>query len=429
MRLRGFGPSLVAIAAGGLAIRVAYTLALGRHVPGSGDYEYYHGLANLLADGKGFVHPLILGYTGVSVPTAEHPPLWPLLLSVSSSLGAGSYVAHRLTGCLVGTLAIAVVGLLGRRVGGERVGLIAAGLAALYPTLVAADGSLMSESLYGLLVGTGLLLAYRLMDRPSARTAAALGVAVGLAALTRAEALLLLPLLALPVCLRARGRIPGWGWRFGAACLAAVVVIAPWSVRNWITFDRPVPISINESSVIGGANCAQAYGGQDMGYWRLDCLARRPPRVNEAVQAQRWRSQGLRYARHHVLRLGLVAPVRVLRTWDLWQPRRQADFAEGRNRPVQRIGTAIYFPLLCLAIYGLVVLRGRGAPLVVLVAPALAATISSALGYGVPRFRHAAELAIVVAAAVALEQIAARRGWLRRGRGAAEPDPALGTRA
>ena len=95
MRLRGFGPSLVAIAAGGLAIRVAYTLALGRHVPGSGDYEYYHGLANLLADGKGFVHPLILGYTGVSVPTAEHPPLWPLLLSVSSSLGAKSYVAHR----------------------------------------------------------------------------------------------------------------------------------------------------------------------------------------------------------------------------------------------------------------------------------------------------------------------------------------------
>jgi 4-amino-4-deoxy-L-arabinose transferase-like glycosyltransferase len=429
MRLRGFGAPLLAIALGGLAIRVAYTLALGRHAPGSGDFEYYHGLAKLLADGKGFVHPLILGYTGVSVPTAEHPPLWPLVLSVTSSLGAKTYLAHRLTGCVVGALAVAVVGLLGRRAGGERTGLIAASLAALYPTLVAADGSLMSESLYGLLVGVSLLLAYRLMDRPTLPVGAALGATIGLAALTRAEALLLLPILALPVCLRARGRATAWPWSFALACLAALVVIAPWSVRNWIAFDRPVPISINESSVIGGANCDRAYGGRDMGYWRLDCLAPRSPRANEARQAQRWRSQGLRYARHHVLRLGLVAPVRALRTWDLWQPRRQIDFAEGRDRPVQRIGTAVYFPLACLALYGAAILRRRRAPLLILAAPVLAATISSVAGYGVPRFRHAAELTIVVAAAVALDEVGGRLRKLRRERGEPAAHPSVGTRA
>ncbi len=34
------------------------------------------------------------------------------------------------------------------------------------PTLIAADGSLMSETLYGLLIVSALLLAYRLRARP-----------------------------------------------------------------------------------------------------------------------------------------------------------------------------------------------------------------------------------------------------------------------
>ena len=85
-------------------------------------------------------------------------------------------------GCLVGALVIVVVGLLGRRVGGPRVGLIAAALTALYPHLLAADVSLMSESLYALVVGIVLLLAYRLMDRPTLAAGAALG---GLYALLR----------------------------------------------------------------------------------------------------------------------------------------------------------------------------------------------------------------------------------------------------
>src|SRR4051794_10891359 len=114
MRLRGFGPSLIAIAAGGLGIRVAYALHLGSAAPGTGDFQYYHGLANLLAEGKGFVQPVILAQTGISVPSAEHPPLWSLVLSLTSSLGAKSYLAHRLTGCVVGALVIVVVGLLGR---------------------------------------------------------------------------------------------------------------------------------------------------------------------------------------------------------------------------------------------------------------------------------------------------------------------------
>jgi 4-amino-4-deoxy-L-arabinose transferase-like glycosyltransferase len=408
---------LALIAAAGLAVRVAYTLLIAKDTSGIGDFFFYHGQANLLAEGKGFVHPLFY-LDGITAPSAEHPPLWPVVLSVTSLLGGTGFEAHRLTGCVLGALAIVVVGLLGRRAGGERVGLLAAGIAAVYPTLVAADGSLMSETLYGLLVGMGLLVALRVADDPRLPLAGALGALIGLAALTRAEALLFLPLLALPVCLAQRPRRARLGALL-AACLAAAVVIAPWTIRNWSAFDQPVLISVNDSTVLAGANCDQAYSGPDTGFWILGCLARRTPGGNEAKQAEIWRDQGRDYLADHLGELPRVATIRVLRTWDLWQPRRQVGFAEGRDRTVQEIGTGVYLLMLPLAVAGAVLLRRRHLLLYVLLAPALVASISSLAGYGLPRFRHAAELTLVVLVAFALERAAAavREGRFSRSSG------------
>jgi 4-amino-4-deoxy-L-arabinose transferase-like glycosyltransferase len=407
-RLGGFPARLALIAAGGLAIRVTYTLVLGREAMGSGDFLYYHGIANLLGDGHGFIHPVYFAEDGTEVATAEHPPLWPLLLGAVSALGGESFTAHRLAGCLVGALTIVPIGLIARRVAGERAGFAAAAVAAVYPTLVAADGSLMSESLYGLLIACALLAALELAERPRLAVAALLGALLGLAALTRAEALLLLPLLALPVAWLGRRRARYWGARLALVCAGMALVIAPWSARNWIVFDRPVLISINDSSVVAGANCEPVYNGRDIGFWHLDCLAPRERAGNEAVQAERWREDGFEYARDHLDRLPVVALVRALRTWDLYQPRRQVEFAEGRHRGFQRAGTAAYFALLLAAAYGAFLLRRRRETLVVLLAPVVLVTLSSAAGFGMPRFRHAAEIPLVVLGGVALARVAGR---------------------
>jgi 4-amino-4-deoxy-L-arabinose transferase-like glycosyltransferase len=415
-----FTVRLVAIAAAGLAVRVAYTLLIGKDTSGIGDFFFYHGQANLLAEGKGFIHPLFY-LDGITAPSAEHPPLWPLVLSVTSLLGGTGFEAHRLTGCVLGAFAIVVIGLLGRRAGGERVGLIAAAIAAVYPTLVAADGSLMSETLYGLLLGLALLVALRMRDEPRVLLAAALGVLIGLAALTRAEGLLFLVLLAVPACLAAlrasgtRGAVVA----VLAACLGAAVVIAPWTIRNWSAFDQPVLISVNDSTVLAGANCDQAYSGPDTGFWILGCLAPRTPGGNEAKQGEIWRRQGTDYIGDHLGELPRVAAIRVLRTWDLWQPRRQVGFAEGRDHDVQEIGTGVYLLMLPLALAGAVLLRRRPFLLYVLLTPAIAATVSSIAGYGLPRFRHAAELTLVVLVALALDRgvAAVREGRFSRNSG------------
>jgi hypothetical protein len=405
---RSFWLRLGLIAAAGLVLRVAYVLALARDVGGAGDYAFYHSTANLLAEGHGFADPFRFVESGGEVePTAGHPPLWPLLLSVASLAGATGEVSHKLVGCIVGAVVIVAIGVLARRIGGPRMGLLAAGLAAVYPNLIAADGALMSEALYGLFIVMALLAAHWLAERAGPLSAVTLGVIVGLAALTRSEALLLLPLLAAPIALAGPGRLAARAGRLAIVCLATVVVLAPWTVRNVSAFDRFVLISTNDGSLLAGANCPDTYSGPEMGGWSFDCISSARPGEDDAERAARWRREGLEYAREHAGRLPMVVPVRILRTWDLYKPRDQVRFAEGRHLTIVRIGVVWFFLLVPLAVLGFIALRGRVAPMLLLATP-LMVTLTSALGYGVPRLRHAAELSLLVLAAAGIERF---HGW------------------
>src|SRR3989442_3548929 len=155
-------------------------------------------------------------------------------MSVGPLPGGPGELPQRAWGALFGLGTIVLIGLIARRLGGPRAGLIAAGIAAVYPVLVAADGAMMSETLYGLLIAAALLTALRLLDRePGPPLAAALGALIGLATLTRAEALLLLPLLAWPVAARAQARRLLLA---GVTSVACLLWISPWVVRYSDTF-------------------------------------------------------------------------------------------------------------------------------------------------------------------------------------------------
>ena len=56
------------------------------------DNLFYHGSANLLAEGRGFVNPFLDRAT----PTAAHPPGFTVYLSIFSFLGIDSVGGHRL---------------------------------------------------------------------------------------------------------------------------------------------------------------------------------------------------------------------------------------------------------------------------------------------------------------------------------------------
>jgi 4-amino-4-deoxy-L-arabinose transferase-like glycosyltransferase len=399
-----FRRALIVIAVAGLALRVIYAYVIVKSRPLLGDALEFQQQANLLAAGHGLIQPSLWYAHQIARPSADKPPVYPFLEAVISLLGGHTWAWHDSVDLLAGTATVVVTGLVGRRVGGERVGLIAAGVAAVYPLLIAADGSLRSESVFALLVTLSLLAALRLREAPSAGRAAVLGVTIALAALTRAEALLLLVLLPFGLA----------GVRRGLVTVAACgLVLSPWLARCWIVFGQPVLISTNVGGLFAGANCRPTYSGPLIGQWDLFCLGGRGQiqSTNEAVEADHLRDAGLRYARDHSGRLPAVIAARIGRSFELFRPAQDwgfESFFEGRDINVEKAGVFVYYVVALLAIAGTVVLARRRGPWGILLSPLVLVLFVSITAYGFTRFRVGAEPALIVLAAVALDAAVTR---------------------
>ena len=404
LRSGGFGVWLAAIAALGLAARLA-NLLLVDDSEIEGDGFQFHMLALRLAEDGVYRHMIF----EADVPTADKPPLYPLVLAIPSALGLDSIDAHRIASCLMGAALVVLVGLLGRRVAGERVGLVAAAIAAIHPVLVAMDGSLRSESLYAPLIALALLTAYELADRPRTRTAALLGASIGLAALTRSEAAALIVLLLLPaiVLVPRASRL-----RVSAVAVAVcVLTMSPWVVRNWIALDEPT-LSTNSGSLLAGANCPDAYYGPQIGSWPCFPAVPREWGTEEVEISSRLRDRGLEYAAENAERLPEVMAARVMRSFDLWDPVEASRLEAGigdRALGMQRAGMLVFYALAALAVWGALLLRRLGRPVVLLLAPLVLVLMISVTGYGTTRFRAGADAAVCVLAAVPLARLLSQR--------------------
>ena len=170
-----------------------------------GDAFYYHWQANALAKGSWFVDPYVWHFLGGrNRPSATHPPLYVSYLAVWSRLGLDTVTWHRVASCFLGIAAVAVIGLVGRKLGGNAVGLVAAGLAAVYPEIWINDGMLLSESMAILMTAVMLYTVYVFARRPTMRNALLMGLACGVTALSRTELTLVFPLVVIPLALLAR---------------------------------------------------------------------------------------------------------------------------------------------------------------------------------------------------------------------------------
>jgi hypothetical protein len=412
---------LVAVGLLALVARVTYALAAAPNILPISDAGGYRLLGKHLAEGRGYIRPYDLALADVVRPTAEFPPAFPALLGVLHAVGLRSVQAQRLALAVLGALAVVGVVLLARRWLSGRAALLVGVVAAAHPALFAPEAALLAESLFLWLTVLVLLAVVRFRESPTPERAALVGLLGGAATLVRSEGLVLAVVLVVPWLVTA----PPRRVRVGAAAVVLVgALLAPgaWAVRNLTTFDEPVLVSNNIGSVLAGANCDATYEGELIGFWLIseDCFSGFGQEdlqvADESVVAGRLRDDGLDHIRANVDALPTVAVVRVLRTFQLYEPEQQARLAtfEGRRLLTERITGWLVWATLPMALAGAVALarQRRFADLWLLVAPVVLVATVAAATYGNPRFRIAAEVPLLILAAIGIQTaVRGARAW------------------
>jgi 4-amino-4-deoxy-L-arabinose transferase-like glycosyltransferase len=222
-----------------LVLRVAW-IAYANPSPNDGrfgDEVFYDHAGQALAAGKGFT-----GFADQQ--TANWPPGYPAMLAVIYKVFGHHVTGAKALNAFAGAATCLLVYAVGRKVFNRRVGLIAALLLAFFPGQIYFSTLVMTESVFPAIVMFILLLALMWIverERLSSARLFILGVLCGLAALTRSEAAVLL--VAALVVLKLV--VPSWRRfaRQGSLLVAgAVLIIAPWTVRNAFVMKAFIPI-------------------------------------------------------------------------------------------------------------------------------------------------------------------------------------------
>lgn len=401
-----------------LAVRVVVVAATPDFHPRT-DAADYDAVAVSLAQNHRFPQTALAG-GGAS---AFRPPVFPLVLAGVYAVGGshsatGRWQRARLVEAALGALTVALIGLIALQVWGQAVALLAMGMAAIYPPLVLAGSSLLSESVFlPLLLGA---VAAALTHRRSPhryRWAMLAGALAGLAALTRSNgALVLIPLAV--ALLGARPRLSRAGIAPVAVMLACFAgVMLPWTIRNAEVLHAFVPVSTQDGFVLAGIyNDVAKNDHRYPALWRppsavpaYDAIIRRSD-LGEAQVNDRLRQAALRFVKRHPsylftagyqnLRLVLILEGRAL----------EQTSARYLGIPLWLSDAGVYgfWIVGILALLGAMTLAARRTPAFLWLVPALM-LLSIVFISGLARYRLPADPFLVMLAALAIAAASHRR--------------------
>lgn len=260
---------LLAAAAIGLALRLAFGCLYWVDKPLTHDENEYLALARGVASGLGFVYDEA-HETGTAQRFGRAPayPLFLAALDAGRPVPTATPARVKVAQSLVGALTVWLIGLIALYAAGPRAGVWAAGIAAVYPPLVSLPSYALSETLYS---GVALAAAFALqlavdraradagvLPRRAVMLAAAAGVLAGGAALIRPAMLLFLPLAVAWLLLGRRVTLAV------ALMLAALAVITPWTLRNLRVHERFILIASEGGVTFWTGNHPLARGEGDL---------------------------------------------------------------------------------------------------------------------------------------------------------------------
>ena len=183
------------------------------------------------------------------MPTAQQPPVYPYLVAgIFKVTGAYSYLSLWIAvglNAFFSALTAIVILKIGKRTFGASTGVLAAWIWSCWIYEAVVSIRLWESSLSALLLAVGLLLLPGLASSIRPRLWLNFGALAGLAALTNTTSLSVFSFFWLWLWISYRRRGLSCGRRLVASVVVCMLVLLPWTIRNYSTFHRIVPIRDN----------------------------------------------------------------------------------------------------------------------------------------------------------------------------------------
>ena len=417
-----------------LLIRILYNATVAHAYFPKYDSAQYQLIGFNLIDEHCFcLHPY--------VTTAYRPPLWPFLIAGISLISGRADIYDRLFLCCLGAGTCVLVYLFARDLFRGRIGLLAGLSAALYPALFIYDGWLYTESLYTFLLIAVCYCLLRIQRSEGRRLSLWLlcGALLALLALTRPNGVLIIGLTLLWTALLVWRRLLDKRalLNVALAAIVACLLIAPWTLRNYLVAHSFIPVATGDGTVLLGAyNDQAATQPGSLGSW-INPLKTDPQvlmpfplytcnAVCEMAREETSKNAAIQWIKGHLSEMpGLLA----YHLRNFWTPyTREADLPMERfpallaSQVVHAMSETLPIPIFALATLGLVVTLRRYwhtwlfAYLVI-----LAALGEALVYYGSSRFRAPIEPLLILLAAGALwwltQDAPGTLRWQRKQRG------------
>lgn len=311
-------------------------------------------------------------------------PLYPALLAgIYAVFGAGPF-APRMFQMMLGLALVLVCWAIARRTHGDRVAMLTAWLAATYGMFIYFEGEILAAAVATFLVAAGTALLLEGDVRPEADGRGLLlrfaggGLALGLASVTHAVTMVLVPVAIVWACLRARRRFFSAAAVLAGALLPIGVVTAGNARRTGELFPVAAQGGINfyignnpsadgKSALAPGfpepeQTLAVADGYRDNVAVAAETLAERAlgRELTVAGVDRYWYRQGLEWIRSHPRDAAVLYLRKVVFFWNGFEIPNNRDFRDQARRftPILQGFLVQYAILLPFALFGL--LRGGG---------------------------------------------------------------------
>ena len=399
-----------------LTVRIIYNNTVAYHYYPLHDSAFYQGIAFHLLNEHCFC---LEAY----VPTVVRAPLWPFTIAgLSLIFGPSDYFA-RLFLSLVGSGTCVLVYFFARDLFSWRIGVLAGVFAAIYPELYIYDGWLYTESLYTFLLFAICYGLYRLQRTPERnwQNWIVCGVLLGLLSLTRPNGIIVIGLFIiwsfimvwqkfLSLRMTIRGVL--------VSTLIAVVLIAPWTIRNYLVSHTFIPVAIGDGTVLLGAYnnevlIKSTYPGGPKGTW-INPNVSRPEIVRpfplytctpscEVAREAAFKDAAVKWIEDNIHTMPSLLKLHFI---NMWQPNTyEADLPIVRFPQQQSTQFVLHMMktwpiyLFILAVPGLIVTLWRWRELLFIYFMIILTVVQNLIYYGSTRFRAPIEPMLILLAA------------------------------